>query len=218
MGYIQIVEFNTNTVDQFTRALNNLTQSGVTSLVFDVRNNPGGTLDSVVKILDQLLPEGTIVSATYADGTTTTLGTSDASEVALPMMVLTNQDTASAAELFAQAIKDYNKGRTVGTQTYGKGSMQSIIELDDGSAIRLTVAHYNAPNGENYDGVGVTADFVVNMTAEQEQALINGTLDETSDPQLAKALELARAAANQGSLPSPESGSSETSSSQADAA
>ena len=218
VGYIQIVEFNTNTVDQFTRALNNLTQSGVTSLVFDVRNNPGGTLDSVVKILDQLLPEGTIVSATYADGTTTTLGTSDASEVALPMMVLTNQDTASAAELFAQAIKDYNKGRTVGTQTYGKGSMQSIIELDDGSAIRLTVAHYNAPNGENYDGVGVTADFVVNMTAEQEQALINGTLDETTDPQLAKALELARAAANQGSLPSPESGSSETSSSQADAA
>ena len=205
VGYIQITEFNTNTVDQFEQALNNLTQSGVTALVFDVRNNPGGTLDSVVKILDKLLPEGDIVSATYADGTTVNLGTSDANEVALPMMVLTNQDTASAAELFAQAIKDYNKGRTVGTQTYGKGSMQSIIELDDGSAIKLTVAHYNAPKGENYDGVGVVADFVVNMTPEQEQALVDGTLDETTDPQLAKALELAKAAASQGSLPSPDS-------------
>ena len=134
-----------------------------------MRNNPGGTIDSVVDMLDTLLPEGDLVSATYHDGHSEVLGTSDADEVNLPMVVITNENTASAAELFAQAIKDYNKGRTVGTQTYGKGVMQTIYPLSDGGALSITVAKYNPPKSENFDGVGVKPDYAVQLTAEQQR-------------------------------------------------
>lgn len=153
--------------------------------------NPGGTIDSVVDMLDTLLPEGDLVSATYHDGHTEVLGTSDADEVNLPMVVITNENTASAAELFAQAIKDYNKGRTVGTQTYGKGVMQTIYPLSDGGALSITVAKYNPPKSENFDGVGVKPDYAVQLTAEQQRNFYE--LDEETDPQLKKALELAEA-------------------------
>lgn len=136
VGYIKIKEFHNNTPEQFDTALDRLIADGAQALIFDVRNNPGGTIDSVIAMLDRLLPEGDLVSATYHDGHTEVLGTSDAEEVNLPMVVITNDQTASAAELFAQAIKDYNKGRTVGTQTYGKGVMQTIYPLSDGGALR----------------------------------------------------------------------------------
>ena len=112
-------------------------------------------------------------------------------EVNLPMVVITNENTASAAELFAQAIKDYNKGRTVGTQTYGKGVMQTIYPLSDGGALSITVAKYNPPKSENFDGVGVKPDYAVQLTAEQQRNFYE--LDEETDPQLKKALELAEA-------------------------
>ena len=191
VGYIQIKEFHNNTPAQFDAALNALTSSGVQALIFDVRNNPGGTIDSVVDMLDTLLPEGTLVTATYKDGSTEELGYSDDDEVNLPMVVLTNEDTASAAELFAQAIKDFNKGRTVGTQTYGKGVMQTIYPLSDGGALSITTAKYNPPSGVNFDGVGVKPDYTVQLTAEQERNFYE--LDETTDPQLQKAIELAEA-------------------------
>ena len=191
VGYIQIKEFHNNTPAQFDAALNALTSSGVQALIFDVRNNPGGTIDSVVDMLDTLLPEGTLVTATYKDGSTEELGYSDDDEVNLPMVVLTNEDTASAAELFAQAIKDFNKGRTVGTQTYGKGVMQTIYPLSDGGALSITTAKYNPPSGVNFDGVGVKPDYTVQLTAEQERNFYE--LDETTDPQLQKAVELAEA-------------------------
>ena len=165
--------------------------NGVQALVFDVRNNPGGTIDSVVAMLDRLLPEGDLVSATYHDGHTEILGTSDAQEINLPMVVLTNDQTASAAELFAQAIKDYNKGRTVGTQTYGKGVMQTIYPLSDGGALSITVAKYNPPKSANFDGVGVRPDYEVQLSAEQQRNFYD--LDANTDPQLRKALELAEA-------------------------
>ncbi len=191
VGYVKIKEFHNNTPAQFNAAIKQLTSGGIKALIFDVRGNPGGTIDSVVDMLDTLLPEGNLVSATYHDGHTEVLGTSDAEEVNLPMVVLTNESTASAAELFAQAIKDYNKGRTVGTQTYGKGVMQTIYPLSDGGALSITVAKYNPPKSENFDGVGVKPDYAVQLTAEQQRNLYE--LDEQTDPQLRKALELAEA-------------------------
>lgn len=184
VGYIKIKEFHNNTPEQFDTALDRLIADGAQALIFDVRNNPGGTIDSVIAMLDRLLPEGDLVSATYHDGHTEVLGTSDAEEVNLPMVVITNDQTASAAELFAQAIKDYNKGRTVGTQTYGKGVMQTIYPLSDGGALSITVAKYNPPKSANFDGVGVKPDYEVQLTAEQQRDFYD--LDETTDPQLAQ--------------------------------
>ena len=191
VGYIAITGFNSNTVSQFNTALDAVMSQGAEGLVFDVRNNPGGTVSSVAKIVDRLVPEGPIVSATYKDGTTEILATSDATEINLPMVVITNKDTASAAELFTQALKDYNKAVSVGDKTtYGKGTMQSIRKLNDGSALNITVAKYNPPKSANYDGVGVPADFEVSLSAELASKI--SELDISEDTQLKKALELAQ--------------------------
>ena len=188
VGYIRITEFNNNTVSQFKKAINNLEASDVKGIVFDVRNNPGGGVNAVSKILDILLPEGPIVSATYKNGKTEVLATSDASEMTIPMTVLTNSSTASAAELFTQALKDYNKAQSVGTKTFGKGVMQSTKRLNDGSALNLTVAKYNPPKGKNYDGVGIVPDFEVAFPQELESQMFE--LSHEEDPQLAKAFEI----------------------------
>lgn len=192
IGIIRIKKFDEATPTQFNAALDSLLGQNVQALVFDVRGNPGGTITSVSKILDRLLPQGDIVSATYKDGTTEVLATSDAEEVNLPMFVLTNEKSASAAELFAQALKDYGKGKTVGTTTYGKGLMQKIFQLKDGSALDVTVAKYNPPKSENFDGVGVKPDFEVKLTPNQEKNFYD--LSDATDPQILKALELSQAA------------------------
>lgn len=189
VGYLKIKEFNDSTTNQFKRALDDLKSSGAKSLVFDVRNNPGGTVKSVAQILDMLVPEGDIVSATYKDGTTEVLYTSDAKEETLPMVVLINQKSASAAELFAQALKDYEKASIVGVTSYGKGLMQKIYKLQDGSALDITVGKYNPPKSPNYDQIGVKPDYEVKLSAEQEKNFLE--LNETNDPQLIKALEVA---------------------------
>lgn len=188
VGYIRISEFNNNTVSQFKKAINNLEASGVKGIVFDVRNNPGGSVTSVSQILDILLPEGPIVSATYKDGKTEIVAMSDKSEMTLPMAVVTNSSTASAAELFTQALKDYNKAQSVGTKTYGKGVMQAIKRLNDGSAINLTIAKYNPPKGINYDGVGVMPDVEVAFPQELETEMFELSYEE--DPQLLKAFDI----------------------------
>lgn len=192
IGYIRILQFNDNTPDQFFRVLNQQIDNGAQALVFDVRANPGGTIESVGKILDKLLPEGPIISATYRNSNTPqVLITSDAEEVNLPMAVLINAKSASAAELFAQALKDYNKAKAIGVTTYGKGSMQEIHKLSDGSALDFTVARYNPPKSPNFEGIGVKPDYEVKLTPELEKELEN--LDEQSDPQLKKALEVVTA-------------------------
>ena len=141
--------------------------------------------------MDRLVPEGPIVSATYKDGTTDILATSDATEINLPMVVVTNKDTASAAELFTQTLKDYGKAVSVGDKTtYGKGTMQTTKKLNDGSALNITVAWYNPPKSANYDGVGVPADFEVALSAELASRI--SELDISEDTQLKKALELAQ--------------------------
>ncbi len=191
VGYVFITGFNSNTVAQFNTALDAVMSQGAEGLVFDVRNNPGGTVSSVSKILDRLLPEGPIVSAKYKDGTVEVLATSDATEINLPMVVITNKDTASAAELFTQALKDYKKAVSVGDKTtYGKGTMQSIRKLNDGSALNITVAWYNPPKSANYDGVGVPADFEVTLSPDLVSKIAE--LDISEDTQLKKALELAQ--------------------------
>jgi len=192
IAYIQILEFGDATPNQFNKAIETISAEGAEGIVFDVRGNPGGTIDSVSDVLDRLLPAGNIVSATYKDGTTEVLAVSDSREVDLPMAVVINQKTASAAELFAQALWDYDKAATVGVTTYGKGLMQTIYKLDDGSALDITVAKYNPPKSENFDGVGVIPDYEVKLTAEQEAMIAE--LDQESDPQLFKATELVKAA------------------------
>ncbi|MEG1779101.1 MAG: S41 family peptidase, partial [Oscillospiraceae bacterium] len=186
-GYIRITGFNATTYDQFRKAVKKMTADGIGALVFDVRNNTGGTDEAIIKILDYLLPEGDIMSATYKNGETKVLAVSDADCVELPMAVIVNEKTASAAELFAQALKDYNKAKIVGTKTFGKGSMQKTFQLQDGAAITYTIAKYNPPKSGNFEGIGVKPDYEVNLTEEQK-AMFN-SLDETNDPQLQKALE-----------------------------
>ncbi|MDY4190850.1 MAG: S41 family peptidase [Oscillospiraceae bacterium] len=188
VGYVRISEFSDSTASQFDKQVDTLIAQGATALIFDVRNNVGGTLTSVTAMLDKLLPQGNIVSATYKNGKTEVLATSDADEIALPMAVLTNGRTASAAELFTQALKDYGKAKSVGSLTYGKGSMQEVKKLNDGSAVNLTVATYYPPSGESYDGIGIKPDYEVQILAELENNLTN--LNENTDPQLKKALEV----------------------------
>lgn len=190
-GFIRIKEFNDNTPEQFKAAIEDLQANGAKGLVFDVRNNGGGTIDSVAEMLDMLLPEGPIVTAYSKDGTEVVNKQSDASEINLPMCVLTNERTASAAELFACALRDYDKAKLVGTKTYGKGVMQRVFPLSDGSALDITIAKYNPPKSENYDGVGLTPDYEVKLSAELQNIFYE--LTEINDPQLQKAIEVVNA-------------------------
>ena len=187
VGYIKILEFNDNTESQFTEAIRKLQNEGVVGIVFDVRDNPGGTLPAVSGILDLLLPAGNIVSSTDKAGNTNVLYTSDSRQIDLPMSVLMNEGTASAAELFASALRDYNKKATlVGTTTRGKGTMQKMFPLTDGSALNITVAKFNPPSSENFDGVGVLPDITI--TLSEEQIYNFHTLTEDTDPQLLAAV------------------------------
>lgn len=211
VGYIAIRQFNDNTSDQFNREFNKVVEAGANCLIFDVRDNKGSSLNSAVRIIDKLVPEGVIYSATYKDGTTEVRETSSSNEITLPMVVLTNAATSSAAELFAQDLKDFGKASTVGTTTMGKGVILQRIPLSDGSAIELTVATLNPNSGTTFDGVGIKADYEVQGDGDWT------IQDETTDPQLKKALEVALATRkaeatiqNEASTPStPESSASE---------
>jgi len=159
IGVIRISSFEKNTPAQFTAAVDALKAEGVQKLIFDVRHNPGGDKDSVCEILDYLLPKGDLMRTVDAEDNYTTIETSDEKFLDMPMAVVMNSGTASAGELFAAAIKDYGTGKLVGDQTFGKGSMQSIMPVfDDGSLVKLTVALYCPPTSENYDGVGIVPD------------------------------------------------------------
>lgn len=186
--YIQITDFNAATVPQFEAAINDAIDNNATGLIFDVRGNGGGTLDSVDKILDILLPEGEVVSATYKNGKKKVLFSSDKNEIDLPMMVLCDENTASAAELFAASIRDFEKGKLIGTKTYGKGIMQETFALSDGSAVRLTVAYFNPPSGINFHKEGLSPDYEVQLT-EDEQKYYYFLTDQT-DPVIKKAVEI----------------------------
>lgn len=180
IGYIRISEFNHATDEQFVAAVAALKKSEASGLILDVRNNPGGTLESVAKVLDTILPAGNIVSQQTKNGKKTVLYTSDAGQIDLPIAVLINKKTGSAAELLACAIKDYEKGILVGETTYGKGTIQQIFSLSDGSALNLTIAKFFPPMSDNFDGVGVTPDYIVQLTPDQEKNLYFLTDEEDS--------------------------------------
>lgn len=161
IGYIKINNFKENTPEQFIEALERLTVNGARAIIFDLRGNGGGLVSALEECLDPLLPEGIIATSEYKDGHTETLIYSDSSELKIPMAVIVDRQTASAAELFAASLRDFGKAVIVGEQTYGKGVMQDITELEDGGALILTVAEYRTAYSECYDGIGITPDYPV---------------------------------------------------------
>ena len=186
VGVIRISSFDAGTPAQFAAAVAELQAGGATALLLDVRFNPGGTLDSVCEILDTLLPEGVVVRTVDRDGNEEIVYTSDAEELTIPMAVVVNGNTASAGELFASALQDYKKAPIVGVQTYGKGSMQTVQGLPDGTGFKFTYRYYCPPFSDNYDGVGVTPD----VTAEMSEAAASKNfyrLTDEEDDQLAAA-------------------------------
>lgn len=187
IGYIRIASFKENTVEQFQTALQNLLKNGAKALVFDVREDGGGLVAALEKVIDPLLPEGDIATATYNNGETKLLVHSDANELQLPMMVLVNGNTASAAELFTASLKDFGKAEVIGEQTFGKGIMQNTVEMKDGGAVTLTVATYQTTRGECYHGVGITPDVVIK---EDYETIDFNHPDPDHDVQLKQAMEL----------------------------
>ena len=165
-GYIRITEFKGVTYEQYKNAFSDLSDQGMEKLVIDLRDNPGGLLSSVCDILNEILPEGLIVYTEDKYGNRTE-ETSDGENVLdLPLAVLVNENSASASEIFAGAVQDYEIGTIVGTNTYGKGVVQSIYRLNDGSAVKLTVANYYTPNGNNINEVGIQPDVEVAVAPE----------------------------------------------------
>lgn len=188
IGYLRISSFEENTPSQLNDALNNLQAQQVRGLVLDVRDNAGGDTGSCTECLDQLLPEGVLGYTRTGSSQRQILATSDDSEIDLPMAVLVNENTSSMAELFAVAIRDYDKGDLVGTTTYGKGVLQTLYPLDDGSAVRITTAYFDPPASENFDGVGLTPDYEVPLGRDQLATM--GSMD--GDDQLEKAVSVLR--------------------------
>ena len=190
IGYIRISSFKGNTPEQFQAIYDRLVQDGAKALIFDLRDDGGGLVSALEKILDPLLPEGEIAIATYRDGTTKTLVESDATECSLPMTVIVNGNTASAAELFTASLRDFGKASVVGTQTFGKGIMQVTQSMPSGGALTLTVATYQTTKGECYHKVGIKPDEIVEAG---EDAVDYSDPNPEKDPQLKKAIEMVQA-------------------------
>lgn len=177
IGYIKISGFKQNTPQQFNDELEQLTRNGAEGIIFDLRENGGGLLDALEKCLDPLLPEGIIATAEYGDGHSDTIVYSDKSEINIPMIVIVNSHTASAAELFAASLKDFEKAEIVGTKTYGKGVMQSTTELENGGAVILTIAEYKTSVSECYDGIGITPDYIVENENDDSDEQYNKAIE-----------------------------------------
>lgn len=185
-GYIQITEFDGVTDKQFLEALEDLRSEGMKQLVIDLRDNGGGSVDAVCEIADALLPEGLIVYTEYNDGERVDRK-SDAECLELPMVVLINENSASASEILAGALQDYGVATIVGTQSYGKGIVQSVLDLQDGTALKLTTAKYYTPNGNNIHGIGITPDVEIDLP-EELKSEVSVLFEE--DVQLQKAIEV----------------------------
>lgn len=167
IGYMQITSFYEITGEQFVEGMNELTANGMEGLIIDLRDNGGGLLDIAVAMLDYMLPEGKIVYTEDKDGNVTSEFTStDEYQFNKPLVILTNGYSASASEIFAGAIKDYGIGTIVGENTYGKGIVQRMFPLEDGSAIKLTISKYFTPNGNDIHKVGIAPDIEVELDTE----------------------------------------------------
>ena len=178
IGYIQISQFDEVTTEQFKEALTDLNNQGLKGLIVDIRSNPGGLLNVVVDVVDEIIPKGLIVYTDDVNGNRKEYNGSSDNEITVPMAVLVDGNSASAAEIFAGAVQDYGKGKIIGTQTFGKGIVQTIQPLTDGSAIKYTIAQYYTPKGQVIQENGVTPNMVVELPK-----------DATEDLQLDAALE-----------------------------
>lgn len=195
VGVIRIIEFNNSTPQQFKDAVKSLINSGCKTLVYDLRGNPGGTLSSVVDILDFLLPKGTIVTVRYLNDEKVVYESDDSGEEFealygkdIKMAVLVNGYTASAAELFTCALKDYEKAIVVGEKTYGKGCGQSVVPLPDGTGLAFTTFLYDPPRSENYNGKGIFPNVEEKLSEEASKKNIF-ELSHDEDNQLKAALD-----------------------------
>lgn len=186
IGYLRITSFKENTYDQFKEHYDNLMGQNIKGLVIDVRNNPGGNLDVVEKITDMLIPEGTLVYTIDKEGKREDY-TSDANCINIPLCVLVNGNSASASEILSGAVQDTGTGKLVGTQTFGKGLVQGLYPLSDGSGLKITIQKYYTPKGVCIQGEGITPDYVVELPEELQYQL---TIEEDKDTQLQKALEV----------------------------
>ena len=187
IGYIRITQFTGVTGEQYQEAFDDLQKQGMEKMIVDLRDNPGGLLNSVCDILRKILPEGLIVYTEDKDGNREEEKCDGKNELRIPLAVLVNESSASASEIFAGAVQDYGIGTIVGTTTYGKGVVQSIRQLSDGSAIKLTVANYYTPKGNNINKTGIKPDIEVSL----DTSLLNKNKDEIThdeDNQLQEAI------------------------------
>lgn len=184
IGYIAVSEFDLVTYDQYKQALEELESQGMRSLVVDLRNNPGGNYDTVCDILDLMLPKGLIVYTKDKAGNKDEKFSDDEHQFELPLVVMMNGNSASASEIYGGAIQDYGIGTIVGTQSYGKGVVQQIFDLKDGTSVKLTIAEYFTAKGRNIHGKGITPDVEVEYEENKEKP--------EADNQLDKAMEVLR--------------------------
>lgn len=182
IGYIQITEFDDVTTDQFTEALAVVKGAHAKGLILDLRGNPGGSLNVVVDIARQILPKGLIVYTEDKYGEREEYNCDGRRQLDMPLVVLVNGNSASASEILAGAVKDYKVGTLVGTTTFGKGIVQRILPLTDGTALKLTISAYYTPNGNNIHGVGIEPDVVCEFDSD-------AYYDEGVDNQLDRAVE-----------------------------
>lgn len=188
IGYIKIDNFDERSAAETIAFVKDLIGQGAEALLFDVRFNPGGYADELVKVLDYLLPEGDLFrSVDYAGREE--VDTSDATCVELPMAVLVNEDSYSAAEFFAAALQEYEWATIVGSQTYGKGNFQTAFYLSDGSMVNLSIGKYYTPGGKSLSETGVTPDVVVDLDDEQYALLYYNALEQADDPQFQAAID-----------------------------
>lgn len=185
IGYIRITTFDENTASAFNSALKSLQSQNMKGLVIDLRDNPGGLLETSTQIADKLVGEGNIVYTINNKGEKEEWK-SDASKLNVPLVLLVNGGSASASEIVSGAVRDYKAGTLIGTKTFGKGLVQTIIGLKDGSGIKVTIARYYTPSGECIQGKGITPDIVLDLPEKDK----NRELKHNEDIQLQKAIEV----------------------------
>ncbi len=181
MAYIQITEFDLVTTEQFEEAYKQAQADGMKGLILDLRSNPGGNLSTVCDIARMILPKGLIVYTEDKYGKREEYTCDGANQIKVPLVVLTNGYSASASEILAGAVKDYGIGTLVGTTTYGKGIVQKVINLSDGSAVKLTVSNYFTPNGNNIHKIGIDPDVEVEFDAEQYKNGVDNQLEKAKE-------------------------------------
>lgn len=181
MAYIQITEFDLVTTEQFEQAYKQAQADEMKGLILDLRSNPGGNLSTVCDIARMILPKGLIVYTEDKYGKREEYTCDGANQIKVPLVVLTNGYSASASEILAGAVKDYGIGTLVGTTTYGKGIVQKVINLSDGSAVKLTVSNYFTPNGNNIHKIGIDPDVEVEFDAEQYKNGVDNQLEKAKE-------------------------------------